>query len=554
MVFNFTIRGGPCLNAHSHITLCSSDITCYVGKDKHENEFLIKYGWPGDIWFHVDGLSSAHVYFRIFNTEATPVAGIPIDDLPVDSIYDMCQIVKHNSISGCKLASTKIVYTPHNNLKKTFQMDSGTVTFHDNKRCRYEKCDKDKNRVKELEKTKTERVDVDFYEELKANERRIVERKKKEKEERRNEAADAKESDIQQQHVDKFGLYDPIREDLRSGRMKASRTGDDESGIDKGLAALEGLSFDTTSYIEPMTTTDAAGNAGVQITKKVDGPVWIDEAESRSTEPSPNVRFLRARGYNNYVDAGLNVSKSRIVELRTLWHSTSLALPSPTSDSTLAEAVEARQEEKEVLVAIYGEDDGVVLSEDETVFDSIFPITSYEPPYRYGSSPPPLLLEVYVDDDIAPMYPYEPPVLALVGGGMPEALLKELTNRLRAEVLERCTEEPGDPQMFNLLAFVGEEVEKIIKEETVELDAKRKERLAEEKAEAERERKAEAAEKKLEDPSESTLFKSDADRRAYAKEVISKVSLKVSDNEKKPETKRFDTGVTNESLIKDLFG
>ena len=137
---------------------------------------------------------------------------------------------------------------------------------------------------------------------------------------------------------------------------------------------------------------------------------------------------------------------------------------------------------------------------------------------------------------------------------MPEALLKELTNRLRAEVLERCTEEPGDPQMFNLLAFVGEEVEKIIKEETVELDAKRKERLAEEKAEAERERKAEAAEKKLEDPSESTLFKSDADRRAYAKEVISKVSLKVSDNEKKPETKRFDTGVTNESLIKDLFG
>lgn len=50
MVFNYTIRGGPCLNASSHITLSSSDITCYVGADKHENEFLIKYGWPGDIW------------------------------------------------------------------------------------------------------------------------------------------------------------------------------------------------------------------------------------------------------------------------------------------------------------------------------------------------------------------------------------------------------------------------------------------------------------------------------------------------------------------------
>jgi len=25
----------------------------YMGKDKYENEDLIKYGWPEDIWFHV---------------------------------------------------------------------------------------------------------------------------------------------------------------------------------------------------------------------------------------------------------------------------------------------------------------------------------------------------------------------------------------------------------------------------------------------------------------------------------------------------------------------
>ena len=30
----------------------------YMGKDKYENESLIKYGWPEDIWFHVDNLSS----------------------------------------------------------------------------------------------------------------------------------------------------------------------------------------------------------------------------------------------------------------------------------------------------------------------------------------------------------------------------------------------------------------------------------------------------------------------------------------------------------------
>ena len=37
----------------------------YVGKNKYENEDLIKYSWPEDIWFHVDNLSSAHVYLRL---------------------------------------------------------------------------------------------------------------------------------------------------------------------------------------------------------------------------------------------------------------------------------------------------------------------------------------------------------------------------------------------------------------------------------------------------------------------------------------------------------
>lgn len=31
-----------------------------MGKDKYENEDLIKYGHPEDCWFHVDDLSSAH--------------------------------------------------------------------------------------------------------------------------------------------------------------------------------------------------------------------------------------------------------------------------------------------------------------------------------------------------------------------------------------------------------------------------------------------------------------------------------------------------------------
>lgn len=37
----------------------------YIGKDKYENEDLIKYGWPEDVWFHADDYSSAHVYLRL---------------------------------------------------------------------------------------------------------------------------------------------------------------------------------------------------------------------------------------------------------------------------------------------------------------------------------------------------------------------------------------------------------------------------------------------------------------------------------------------------------
>lgn len=29
------------------------------------DEELIKWGWPEDVWFHVDNVSSAHVYLRL---------------------------------------------------------------------------------------------------------------------------------------------------------------------------------------------------------------------------------------------------------------------------------------------------------------------------------------------------------------------------------------------------------------------------------------------------------------------------------------------------------
>jgi len=102
------------------------DNLVYVGKDKHENEDLIKYGLPQDIWFHVSDLSSAHVYLRM-------PAGQTMADIPKDTLEDCIQLVKANSITGNKLNNVDVVYTPWSNLKKSASMEVGQVGFHSNK-------------------------------------------------------------------------------------------------------------------------------------------------------------------------------------------------------------------------------------------------------------------------------------------------------------------------------------------------------------------------------------------------------------------------------------
>ena len=57
------------------------------------DEDLIKFAWPQDIWFHVDKLSSAHVYLRMPD-------GMAWDHLPEPLLVDCAQLVKANSIEG----------------------------------------------------------------------------------------------------------------------------------------------------------------------------------------------------------------------------------------------------------------------------------------------------------------------------------------------------------------------------------------------------------------------------------------------------------------------
>ena len=67
----------------------------YMGADKFENEHLIKYGLPEDVWFHVDDMSSAHVYLRLKEDQR-------LEDVSQETVIECAQLVKANSIEGCK--------------------------------------------------------------------------------------------------------------------------------------------------------------------------------------------------------------------------------------------------------------------------------------------------------------------------------------------------------------------------------------------------------------------------------------------------------------------
>uniref|UniRef100_K1S058 Transcription factor RFX3 n=1 Tax=Magallana gigas TaxID=29159 RepID=K1S058_MAGGI len=164
-------------------SVVSPPYTMYMGEDKHENEELIRWGFPEDVWFHVDKVSSAHVYLRLHLNET-------LDDVPQSVIDDCAQLVKANSISGNKMNNIDVVYTMWANLKKTQGMDVGQVGFFKDKEVRKVKVEKRINEiVNRLNKTKTEdhpdfrqlREDRD-REEREDQKKKMADQRKREKE------------------------------------------------------------------------------------------------------------------------------------------------------------------------------------------------------------------------------------------------------------------------------------------------------------------------------------------------------------------------------------
>ncbi|KAK8161886.1 hypothetical protein IWX90DRAFT_488389 [Phyllosticta citrichinensis] len=150
----------------------------YVGKDKVENEDLIKYGWEED--FHVDNLSSAHIYLRL-------PEGSTWEDIPADLLQDCAQLTKANSIEGNKKDNVTIIYTPWSNLKKDGSMAVGQVGFKDNKKVkRVYVAARENPIVNRLNKTKVEKYPdlqmerEDRLRELRKKDRAAVQERKKE--------------------------------------------------------------------------------------------------------------------------------------------------------------------------------------------------------------------------------------------------------------------------------------------------------------------------------------------------------------------------------------
>jgi hypothetical protein len=91
------------------------------------DEELIKHGWEEDVWFHVDNLSSAHIYVRLPDGESW-------ENMNKELLTDCAQLTKANSIEGNKKDNVTVIYTPWSNLKKDGSMAVGQVGFKDQKK------------------------------------------------------------------------------------------------------------------------------------------------------------------------------------------------------------------------------------------------------------------------------------------------------------------------------------------------------------------------------------------------------------------------------------
>ncbi|KAF2747686.1 DUF814-domain-containing protein [Sporormia fimetaria CBS 119925] len=194
----------------------------YVGKDKVENEELIKYGFEEDVWFHVDKLSSAHIYLRL-------PEGQDWENIDKELLIDCAQLTKANSIEGNKKDNITIIYTPWSNLHKDGSMAVGQVGFKDQRKVRRIHVPQRENPiVNRLNKTKVEK----FPDLAMEKENRLKELRKKDR--AAQQARQKEEARIAKERKEKKYQKDHAYDDLFSeeNMAQASNQDRDEDFLD----------------------------------------------------------------------------------------------------------------------------------------------------------------------------------------------------------------------------------------------------------------------------------------------------------------------------------
>ncbi|TKR82869.1 hypothetical protein L596_016543 [Steinernema carpocapsae] len=171
----------------------------YMGRDKVENEELIRWGWPEDVWFHVDNLrrpTSTFGYhkdrrlkmYRRNSSRTAPSSSRPTvsrrhgrRDQTTGSVADRRSNGFQTILHGCKMNEVGVCYTMWENLRKTGEMDVGQIGFHSDKAVKRIKVEKKNEIVNRLNKTEIKDHIVDFQAEREARDSKLraVEKAKK---------------------------------------------------------------------------------------------------------------------------------------------------------------------------------------------------------------------------------------------------------------------------------------------------------------------------------------------------------------------------------------
>ncbi|KAM3459867.1 hypothetical protein NHJ6243_006499 [Beauveria neobassiana] len=213
----------------------------YVGKDKFENEDLIKFGWDEDVWYAYNPSPKlprdvsantcwltlppgAHIYLRMNE-------GQKWDSLPENLVMDLAQLTKANSIEGNKKDNITVIYTPWSNLKKDGSMDIGQVSFKNPRLVKRVLVSERENAiVNRLNKTKTEVKQPDFKQQKDDHDKEIRRKANaalqiKKKEEAR-QAQEWKEKKWQKEHA-YDDLFTEENMDMQSNQNRSEDWEDD---------------------------------------------------------------------------------------------------------------------------------------------------------------------------------------------------------------------------------------------------------------------------------------------------------------------------------------